>query len=402
MSPLRFFLPIALATAFLLAGLDARPAPAGGGPGQDDPAQGYGKDVRHGRALRFCDAFHSQERLRTCLIDQLLALVVDSRDPANELPRIDEYVARTGGFLQANCHVVMHSVGRRYGSRAHVTLVRLRDYLPRTNNANCSAGFAHGMLTYLAPQLGSMKPGEAAAQCHRAATRYQRYSCIHGFGHAYMRLYDEQLPYALHFCRLLGPGNAADCAAGAFHDYWIAVAGLDDTRRPGNLVTSPRVLCARSASVFVRGCWYRALLERPPDRAVRTAEDVRAVCSGLGGLQRSACVTAAALISADDPFTQMEVCAGFRDAKAADCIRGVRAPDLGQSPLAEQVRLIRRCANIVHAAQAACYRWLGMALNVVADGRFGAGGCPDLRYAATRKTCAAGARAYQGPLETFS
>jgi hypothetical protein len=397
----RFLLPIVV-TCALLAVLGVQPAGAGGGPGQDDPVQGYGKDPRFGRALKFCDAFHAVPRLRTCLIDQLLSLVVDSDDPANELPRIDAYVARTGGYLQANCHVLMHSVGRRYGSRAHVTLARLRDYLPRTNNANCSAGFGHGLLTYLAPELSALTPKQAAAQCNGAATRYQRYSCIHGFGHAYMRLYSEQLPFALHSCRLLGPANAPDCAAGAFHDYWIAVAGLDDTSRPGDLVTSPRVLCSQSSGGFVRGCWYRALLEHPPPRPVHTASDVRAVCEGLEGLQHSGCITAAAVISADDPFAQMTLCAALRDREAADCVRGVRAPELGQSPIGEQVKLIRGCANVVHAAQADCYRWLGLALNVVADGRFGPKGCPDLRFATTRARCRSGAAAYEGPLETFS
>lgn len=400
--PVRLLLSLLVACSLGAAALDVRPAGAGGGPGQVDPAQGYGKDVARARALGFCNAFHGTARVRSCLTDQLLQLVVRSHDPADELPRIDRYVAAAGGYLQANCHVLMHAVGRRYGRIAHVTLTRLRDYLPKTNDANCSAGFGHGLLMYLAPQLGSLPPKEAAAQCYRAPTRYQRYSCIHGFGHAYMRLYSEQLPYALHFCRLLGPQSAADCAAGAFHDYWIAVAGLDATHRPANLITNPRVLCRREAGGFVRGCWYRALLEHPPARTVRTAADVLAVCHGLTALQHEACVTAASLISADDPFAQMELCAGLRDGEAADCVRGVRAPDLGQSPLRERVRLIQKCAQIAHVAQRGCYTWLGLALNVVSNGKFAATGCRQLMYAATRARCRAGARAYEGPLETFS
>ena len=391
------------AICVLVAGAIAgRSAAGGGGPGQDNPPFGYGPNTAYARALGFCNVHKSEGRLRSCLIDQLLGLVVRSHDPANELPRIDKYVETAGGYLLANCHVIMHSVGRRYGREADVTLARLRDYLPRTNDANCSAGFAHGLLTYLAPQLGALTPKKAAAQCYRAATRYQRYSCIHGFGHAYMRLYAEQLPYALKSCRLLGPANAADCAAGAFHDYWIAVSGLDDTRRPADLITTPRVLCAKDSAGFVRGCWYRALLERPPPEPIRTAADVRAACRGLTGAQRAGCVTAAAVVSTDDPFAQMRLCASLRAGGAADCVRGVRAPDLGGSPLSEQVRLIRQCAQVVHAAQAACYRWLGLALNVVADGRFEAKGCADLRFDATRRSCRLGAKAYEGPLETFS
>ena len=67
-----------------------------------------------------------------------------------------------------------------------------------------------------------------------------------------------------------------------------------------------------------------------------------------------------------------------------------------------QIRLIRRCANVYHPAQEACYRWLGTALNVVTNGRFEQEGCGALAYAATRYACHAGAEDYEGPLETFS
>jgi hypothetical protein len=375
---------------------------AGGGVGQDNPQQGYATNPKYARALAFCNAYKAEARLRSCLISGLLKLVVESHDPADELPRIDGYVASAGGYVLSHCHVLMHTVGREYGQATHVTLAKLRDYLPRTNNANCSAGFGHGLLTYLAPQLGVMTPKQAAAQCDGVGTRYQRYSCIHGFGHAYMRLYGELLPLALHSCRLLGPENAADCAAGAFHDYWIAVSSLDGTHKTAAMVTSPRELCAKNAGGFVRGCWYRALLEHPPKRSIHTAADIRAVCAGLNGIQRAGCVTAASVISSDDPFSQLELCAGFRNAEAVDCVRGVRAPDLGQGPMSQQVELIRGCASLVRIAQRGCYTWLGKALNVVANGRFGRHGCSELSYAATRARCKAGAATYEGPLETFS
>ena len=391
-----------VAIALVAFALSASAASAGGGAGEGNTGFGYGGSVRYARALKFCGAFHADAQLRACYTKQLLSVLVASHDPAHELPKIDAYVATVGGFVQRNCHVLMHGVGRAYAARVHLTIGRLLDYLPRTNNANCSAGFGHGMLTYLAPQIGSLSPEEAAHACDGAPTRYQRYSCTHGFGHAYMRLYGEQLPYALHACRLLGPRSAADCAAGAFHDYWIAVAGLDNTRHLASLTTSPRVLCAHEAGGFVRGCWYRALLERPPPKPVRTAADVRSVCRGLRGIQHGGCVTAAVVVSADDPFAEMDLCVAMRNHDAADCVRGVRVPDLAQSPGFERLKLIRRCANVVHSAQGACYRWLGKALNVVTNGRFAGHGCPALRLAATRQACAAGARSYEGPLETFS
>src|SRR5215213_960624 len=67
----------------------------------------------------------------------------------------------------------------------------------------------------------------------RARTRYQRYSCVHGFGHAFSRIYNAGLEPALHLCHALGERAAPDCAQGAYHDYWFAIEGLDDAGAGG-------------------------------------------------------------------------------------------------------------------------------------------------------------------------
>jgi hypothetical protein len=108
------------------------------------------------------------------------------------------------------------------------------------------------------------------------------------------------------------------------------------------------------------------------------------------------------VIVSPDPFTQLAVCRELRGADAAACVRGIRVPALLAQPLSAQVRLIRGCAGIDHAAQHACYEWLGTALNVVGNGGFGDKGCGELMYAKTREACAAGARSYNGALQTFS
>src|SRR5205085_220172 len=130
-----------------------------------------------------------------------------------------------------------------------------------------------------------------------------RYSCIHGLGHAYMRLYSELLAPALSMCRALGRVNAPDCAQGAFHDYWIAESGLDSTKAL-HAAASPRRLCGRQPALFVRACWFRAFLERPPRHAIATARDVSSACRGLVAIQRAGCVTAASLVTTPDPFDQ--------------------------------------------------------------------------------------------------
>jgi hypothetical protein len=381
----------------------ALPTAGLGGGGLGEATFGYGKYPLEARTFMFCKRFETTVPFyRSCLADQGYLLVAHTNDPANELPRIDAYVHSVGGWLEGNCHVLMHAVGRRYGVHAHVTLTNLLEYLPKTNDPGCSAGFAHGLLIALGPQIQKLGPKGAAADCHRAPTRYQRYSCIHGLGHAYARQFDDFIDPALTSCGRLGPADAPDCAQGVFHDYWIAVAGLDGTRRPAGTVTSPRRLCGAQPARYVRSCWYRALLEQPPAKPPASAADLLELCRGLAGAQHAGCLTGASLIRSTDPLEQVRTCARLSGADAAACIRGVRVPAYATAPFATKLRLIHACANVKAPAQRACYRWLGEALNVVANGSFATRGCPKLRYAATRASCTRGARAYEGALETFS
>ncbi|HZT15135.1 MAG TPA: hypothetical protein VFA19_04240 [Gaiellaceae bacterium] len=374
---------------------------AGGGPG--GPVSGYGPHKQEARAVLAC-AYASGKvgPYRTCLESKLLQLIVSTHDPADELPRIDAYAHSVGGWLPANCHILMHAVGRRYAIVAHVTLENLYHSLPKSNDPGCSAGFAHGLLIALGPAIQKMGPEGAAAECAKAATRYERYSCVHGLGHAYARLYlDYPLP-ALASCKLLGPDDAADCAQGVFHDYWIAVDGLDATKRHADMTTSPRVLCGRYAGSFARACWYRAFLERPPKRPVTSASAILAVCAGLRGVQEKGCVTGASVIRSADPFQQMQTCARLPAGFEIACARGVRVPAVALSPGGQRMGLISACGAYASTARSGCFWWLGLALNVVTNGRFREHGCPLLGTAAARRSCAEGAGSYEGPLVTFS
>lgn len=125
-------------------------------------------------------------------------------------------------------------------------------YLPQTNEPGCSAGFAHGLVTGVAPQIDLGDPLASASVCDESDTRYRRYSCIHGFGHAFMRLVREDLTQALELCGELG-ADAADCSQGAFHDYWFAAIGADDTEPPENLIDDPRELCGAHAGDLLPG-----------------------------------------------------------------------------------------------------------------------------------------------------
>jgi hypothetical protein len=255
----------------------------------------------------------------------------------------------------------------------------------------------------VAPSIDIRRPSRAADVCAEAGTRYRRYSCVHGLGHAFMRIHGDRLPPALALCRALGPGTAPDCAQGAYHDYWFAVAGADQATLPAGASTDPRVLCARQPAAFVRPCWYRAFVDnRPEGIVVDSAVHLDVLCRDLGGLQREACITGAAVIGPADPKQQLELCAGLRSPDAVACIRGTKAQNLLGATTDAYVSLLRGCEPFAGRVRASCYRWLGKAVNVLTDGAFAEEGCPALEAPGARRACLAGARTWEDALVTFS
>ena len=341
-------------------------------------------------------------RARACYTRAFTAIVDAQDDPRPAVATIADSAWSQGGFLLTNCHGIMHTVGRTYAARADVSLSTLMEYLPRSNDPGCTAGFAHGLVTGVAPDIDPRHPTQAASVCANAGTRYQRYSCTHGFGHAFMRIYDDRLGPALGLCRQLGPKAAPDCAQGAYHDYWFAVVGADDATLSGEAVTDPRELCGAQPGIFVRPCWYRAFVDnRPEGFQVQSPRDLDSLCRGLAGLQREACVTAASVIGPPDPAVQLQLCAGLTDsADAESCVRGTKVQNLLGYPTDAFVDLIGRC-DLVRAARAACYRWLGKTLAVLTNGEFERTGCARLP-AMARRQCRAGARTMNEALVTFS
>ena len=351
--------------------------------------------------LSRCSLLRHETAVWNCYVTRLLADVERSKDPAHELPRIDRKVHAGHGYLEVNCHMMMHVVGRMYARRHHVTLDNLQRYLPRSNDPGCSAGFGMGMVMALGSQIGRLGPDGAVRLCMRAPTRFRSYTCVHTLGHAYMRLYHGQLAFGIKACRALPAQEAPDCAQGAYHDYWLSIAGRDSAQRPRHAVTSPRVLCGRQIRAFVRPCWYRYFLELPPKQLPGSARDVRGLCSGLAGLQREGCISAASLITSPDPFRQLAICARLRGPDTVSCLYGVNVQNLATAPGSRRVRLIERCVRMRPAAREGCYEWLGTALAVVTNGRFRDRACPFIAPGG-RDACLAGAARMDDALVTFS
>ncbi len=345
-----------------------------------------------------------ESAMRACYTSTLARVVGAARDPRPVVGRITAIAwSNKTGFLLPNCHVMMHTVGRSYVPRHHVTLATMMDYLPKSNDPSCPAGFAHGLITGVAPQIDLANPKSSARVCAQAATRYERYSCVHGFGHAFMRLTGEHVKPSLALCLRLGRSWGLDCAGGVFHDYWLAVKGYDNTVSPGpRPVTDPRKLCAAQSPLFVKGCWYRSFLEsRPAGFQTDSAASMDSLCARLRGDQRDACITAASVIGPPDPADQLAICAQFRGPDALSCIHGTKVQNLLRYPVATYVGVIQGCNRFSGSTKNGCFSWLGKTISVVTNGRFRTVGCVKLAPAA-RRACIAGARSMNGPLETFS
>ena len=99
---------------------------------------------KKGTVLPECASL-SEAKKNGCYIRGLLAMVEKSGDPANELPRIDKEVrTQRRAIVAANCHILMHEVGRTWARRHGVTLETMFRYVPKSNDPGLLGGIRHG------------------------------------------------------------------------------------------------------------------------------------------------------------------------------------------------------------------------------------------------------------------
>ncbi|HEY3541919.1 MAG TPA: hypothetical protein VGK79_05180 [Gaiellaceae bacterium] len=385
----------AVAAAALIGALAVAIPAAQGAPilGAQPDVQGMG-----GGYLGFC-AKGSQQWEWNCYLSHLRTVVLKQRDPARYLPGLDNLARASGGFLEGNCHMLMHVVGRAYARVHHVTLENLQQYLPLSNDPGCSAGFGMGLVMALSPQITSGGAKGANAICAKAPTRMRNYTCYHSLGHAYMRFFHGGLKYSLDACRALGR-QALDCEQGSFHDYWLARSGEDGAEFSKSAPATARKLCAPRQGLVAVACWYRYYLSLPPKHAPSTPARILALCDGLGGFQREGCIAAASLVSTTDPNKQFSICARLPVGDIDNCMRGVGTQNLTDAIFAGR-KLIVRCAHVAAAARLGCFQWFGTALQVLSDGQFARLGCRTLK-SGSRASCLAGAKRAGDPLVTFA
>jgi hypothetical protein len=333
----------------------------------------------------------------TCYERLLLEDIDRSGDPATELPKIDRRAKAAGTSLYANCHMYMHVVGREWARQHHLTLERLQSVVPESNDPGCSAGFGMGLVMGLGPQIVKTGGKSALRTCDRLPTRMRQFTCVHSLGHALMRGYHESLFLAVGACKRLGKAAAPDCAQGAFHDYWIALRGADESTIPMHAVSSPRKLCADpDYSAFAVQCWYRYWIEQVPGPYVQSAKDVLRLCVGLTGGARVGCIAGAEKAAPNaTPEVQARMCIRMDAADGLACLRGVANQAYAGEPRRERA-LFAVCGRMARGARAGCDAWFGQTFNVLENGRFR---CPS---GAAHAACVVGLHRWLQPLVTFS
>ena len=231
-------------------------------------ARGEGEEATP--RLADCRSALSAAETRDCYSRTFAALVRRADDPRDAVERIGDAAWAEGGFLLANCHGLMHTVGRAYARAHDVTLATLMDYLrvrttpaARPGSRTGSSPASRRRSTYAGPR--------ARRRVRRAETRYQRYSCVHGFGHAFMRVYDERLAPALALCRALGRGSAG-LRAGRVPRLLVRGQRRRRRARSGRRRSATRASPLRRTGGRVRGAVLVPRVRRqPPARGRRHA-----------------------------------------------------------------------------------------------------------------------------------
>ena len=201
------------------------------------------------------------------------------------------------GARAASCSRTATASCTRWGGRTRssgsASLADLKDYLPRSNDPGCSAGFAHGLVTGVAP---SIDPRRAARGGDGLRGRRHPLPALQLRPRARARVHaDLQRPAGAGARPLprARPAGGARLRAGRLPRLLVRRCRCRQRLAAGEAVTDPRELCGSQPAAFVRPCWYRAFVDnRPEGIVVDSAEHFDVLCDGLDGLQREACITA--------------------------------------------------------------------------------------------------------------
>jgi hypothetical protein len=226
-----------------------------------------------------------------CYQERYRSLVRNSGVEAAFVELKNEY--EENEFVKSNCHQMTHVIGHAaaelYGGIAGA--------YGRGDNF-CFAGYYHGAIAAVVAKTGADQVLEetdtiCADLGEQGRYSFYHYNCVHGLGHGFMGVYENEVFESLHACDALTEGwEREHCYGGVFMENIMAE---DDPSRPSRYLNADRPLypCTDVEDKYKRRC-YRvqasyALRTQDGDFAKgfglcrEIEDDFRALCyRGLG------------------------------------------------------------------------------------------------------------------------
>lgn len=337
------------------------------------------------------DTPDDQSAITACIAAATKERILAAHGDPETVVQVISATRRYSDFAFANsCHNAMHEAGRAVAKQERLEVADLMDYIPNTEDPLCAPGYVHGLMLGIDEHLIQLSGAEARELCDRAATASRRYACVHGLGHAYSRVYDNDVPASLKLCARLGGFRARDCAQGVFHDLQFSYLGADDTQK--REAQTPQQTCANVSAEFASVCWFRAFQGNPAATTITDPDGLRAVCQNVNPSTRGACYAGAVFYAIGSPLIAVKACGSLPHAYIAGCINGVGVGKERVDPM----QLIASCFQLPSGVRDSCATRLARLYTAGTWGQFTQRNCSPLGQIAA--ACQRGIKAARTPL----
>jgi hypothetical protein len=268
-------------------------------------------------------------------------------------------------FVKSNCHQMTHVIGRAaaelYGgiSGAYV----------RGDNF-CFAGYYHGAMEAVVAKIGADRIlEEAGTICAERGEQgrysFYHYNCVHGLGHGFMGVLDNELFESLYACDALADGWERDhCYGGVFMENIMTDESPD---RPSKFLEAGRPLypCTDVESKYKTRCYQvqAAYALRTQNRDFvkafvlcgGTEADFRPACyEGLGREADGQSIKQGVATVAKPEFTGERCMLGEDHEARSNCVKGAVKHSISYYQSDEQAKAL--CESLSAGLRSACIK----------------------------------------------
>jgi hypothetical protein len=171
---------------------------------------------------------------------------------------LDDLKARyaTDSFVVSQCHQFTHVLGR---SAAMLYPDVAQAYAH--GDSFCWSGYYHGVMEQIATKLGysgvKAKANDICASLEKARRySFDHYNCVHGLGHGFMAIQNDELFESLKTCDTLTDSwNAQSCYGGVFMENIMSVSNIQGHATKYLKPDEPMYPCTAVATKYKLQCY---------------------------------------------------------------------------------------------------------------------------------------------------